>query len=166
MPGLAGTRQEAELCLPLHSGKQIPLFYSLSIVWSMSGSLLSHTRAVLPLGLGQLVLAGVSMASVFSVLFPYGAGMGQHWGSLAEKRCCVESRRNAKLSPVFIGSCSRSWHSWCPHSSARWDRAFPSWFFPLPCSSIGAGTHGQVCGGRSPWIAAERPGVRSQTVGF
>lgn len=48
---------QAEHCLLLLSGKQIPLFYSLSIVRIMSGSLLSQTQAVLPLGLGQLALS-------------------------------------------------------------------------------------------------------------
>lgn len=42
----------AELCLLLHSQKQIPLFYSFPIVQIMSESSLTRTQAIFPLGLG------------------------------------------------------------------------------------------------------------------
>lgn len=86
---------QAELCLPLRSGKQIPLFYSLSIVRIMSGSLLSQTRALLPLGLGQLALSEHGLIGVSAwlswdegstaLLRPlplwgwHGATLGQAW---------------------------------------------------------------------------------------
>lgn len=114
---------QAELCLPLGSGKQIPLFYSLSIVQIMSGSLLSQTQAVLPLGLGQLALSergvievsawlswdkgSTSAASIFSSSSLMGLARSNFGAGLAEKRDCAESHRNAKLSPVCSGACSR-----------------------------------------------------------
>lgn len=82
---------EAELCSPLRSGKQIPLFYSLPIVGTMTGSLLSQTRGPSPSWPWPPCGHGLDRGSAWdkgragTSVSPPGAGRSSFGAALAEE---------------------------------------------------------------------------------